>query len=205
MQVYLLTDHEGYTEADVRIRGTLRWGEGVTFTTKEMPYFPAVWRSHVLASFLYAAYLDVPEPHLWAGEGEILAPKRLCTIACRAFTASHLVPMRAFTAAQRVYVALHAGLQTLVSCDIAPLWAAWAHRWLTRQDRSWKSAQVMADHYFLPFSLGAATRAAMWAAVDGEEQRQHNRLAAQAVDWALHEAVFDIFGLLASAVIAEPD
>ena len=213
MRLYLVTDHEGYTTTVQSVnRGmqqdSQQWGVGVTRTRIPHAQFPHFWTSHSLASFLYAAYLDVPKPLLWTGDGEAIAYIPPCTVECRRFTAMHTVPMRSFTATQRVHIALRCALFVQVCTPAAAHWERWARDWLSNEDRSWESAQAMAyGQAFLPFALRSAAEAATWAtAPEGtEEHARHRRRTAAAVLWTLRHSVFDIFGIFTDAVTAEPE
>ena len=210
MRLYLLTDQEGYTATVVRgvRQDTQQWGAGVTHAPIQTVPFPRFWSSPSLASFLYAAYLDVPTPVLWAGDGEILEYAPPCTVECRSFTASHTLPLRAFTAAQRVHVALRCALAVRVDTPAVAPWERWARAWLAGEDRSYASAQAQAcGGQQLPCALQAAAEAALWttAPVGTEEHSRHRRYAAMTVLWVLRQSVLDIFRLFFSATLAEPE
>ena len=213
MRVYLITDQKGYTKSVYSVnRGvqqdSQQWGAGITHAPIQTVQFPRFWSSPSLASFLYAAYLDVPTPVLWAGGGEILEYVPPCTVECRSFTALHTIPLRAFTPAQRVYVALRCALAVRVDTPAMELWERWARAWLAGEDRSYASAQAHAYGVLpLPRPMRAAAEAALWATapVGTEEHSWHKRYAAMTVLWVLRHRVLDIFRLFFSATLAEPE
>jgi len=136
MKGYKLTDGNGQTR-----RGT-QWGENVTHRAREGELeFCSDTAIHfysdpLLADFCNPIHGDFTNPILWEGEAKGETKTDGLKSICKEFTTIKQIPLPKLTKEQKIEVGIRCALKVCKDKGFVE----WANKWLSREDRSEKSA-----------------------------------------------------------------
>lgn len=137
MRLYKLTDQNGQTK-----NGT-QWSEGSTHTASGKGELCSEGWIHaytdpLLAVFLNPIHANFPAPQLWEAEGEVGKEDHGLKVGVQSLRTIAQMPLPKVSLEQRVRFAILCALEV----HRTPGFAAWAHKWLTGEDRSVKTAEA---------------------------------------------------------------
>lgn len=184
MKLYKLTDEND------RTYGGCRWGEGVERGRSGRgplcgPGWLHAYTDSLLAVLLNPlhAYFDPETYHLWECDGDVGETDHGLKVGCTRIKTIRRIPPPEVSSERRVRFAILCTLR--VTKDGA--WRVWAGKWLSGEDRSFRSAEIARPDGFLGAAWEAA-EAAAWVDVPAGEVAVQNA-AARAVSYAAKVAL----------------
>lgn len=143
MRLYKLTDEHGCT------RNNTQWGPGVTHTAKGSggglcsDSWIHAYCHPLVAMIMNPIHADIKNPLLWIAEGEPLKFDAQKKLGCKSLTTiRQITPPRL-----GLEFLVHASIEiSLDSATVSEQYREWARRWISKEDRSAKSASIVGTY-----------------------------------------------------------
>ena len=164
MQLYKLTDSEGYT------KNNTHWSVGTTHSL-EVKLNPQLcsrdvlhaYTSPLLAALMYPAHIDFKNPLCFTVDGEIAVTDGT-KVGCFSLTVTGTFVLPELSLTQRIAFGILCTLELLSGKD--KKFTQWAEKWLSNEDRSIVAAAFVYA-YATDTAAGGAAYAAATASADG--------------------------------------
>jgi hypothetical protein len=187
MQLYKLTDSEGYT------KNNTHWSVGTTHSL-EVKLNPQLcsrdvlhaYTSPLLAALMYPAHIDFKNPLCFTVDGEIAVTDGT-KVGCFSLTVTGTFVLPELSLTQRIAFGILCTLELLSGKD--KKFTQWAEKWLSNEDRSIVAA-TFAYAYAADDDAAGAAYAAAYNASPATSAAAYAAYAAHTAAYAAHAAAY---------------